>query len=33
VYAFLKLNFTDNQKYGELINGNGEEQFSNYETN
>ena len=33
VYAFLKLHFTDNQRYGDFINGDGEEQFSTYETN
>ena len=33
VYAFLKTNFTDNPRYAEFINGDGEEQFSTYESN
>ena len=33
VYAFLKKNFTDNPRYADFINGDGEEQFSTYETN
>ncbi|MDG2421339.1 MAG: acetylxylan esterase [Gammaproteobacteria bacterium] len=33
VYAFLKANFTDDSKYADFINGDGEENFSSYETN
>ena len=33
VYAFLKANFTGDNKYADFINGEGEEQFSSYETN
>ncbi len=33
VYAFIKRHFTDNPRYAELIEGDGEEQFSRYESN
>ena len=33
VYAFLKANFTGDSKYADFINGEGEEEFSSYETN
>ena len=33
VYAFIKENFTDNPRYTDFIFGDGEEQFSIYETN
>ena len=33
VYAFLKSNFTGDAKYGDFIGGDGEDQFSSYETN
>jgi hypothetical protein len=33
VYAFLKANFTGDNKYADFIDGEGEEQFSSYETN
>ena len=33
VYAFLKSNFTGDEKYADFIAGDGEDQFSSYETN
>ena len=33
IYSFLKSNFTGESKYADFIDGEGEEQFSSYETN
>ena len=33
IYSFLKSNFTGESKYMDFIGGEGEEQFSSYETN